>query len=136
VDDATLRWLYANCRAVVAAAHEDFGLTPVEAMAFGKPVVALRARGYLDSVLEGQTGFFFNRADPDSIAGAIRAVDDASFDPHRLRKHAAKFGHDRFASRLREIVERTAAEHRGVSNGSPQRQASAPQRISVGDRRA
>ena len=136
VDDATLRWLYANCRAVVAAAHEDFGLTPLEAMAFGKPVVALRARGYLDSVVEGETGFFFDRAEPDSIAAAISAVDNTAFDPDRLRDHAAKFCQERFASHLHEIVESTVEGRRTASNGLRRRQQhSTPGRItSLGDR--
>ena len=53
VSDAQLRWLYANCSAVVAASHEDFGLTPVEGYTFGKPALCLRAGGYLDPLSEG-----------------------------------------------------------------------------------
>jgi glycosyltransferase involved in cell wall biosynthesis len=104
VDDATLRWLYANCRAVIAAAYEDFGLTPVEGMAFGKPVVALRARGYLDSVVEGRTGVLFDDPSADAIAEAIATLDRTSFDPNDIRRHAATFSRERFASRLHEIA--------------------------------
>jgi glycosyltransferase involved in cell wall biosynthesis len=109
VDDAELRWLYANCRAVVAAAYEDFGLTPVEGMAFGRPVVALRARGYLDSLIEGQTGVFFDDPTADAIADALDALDRTSFDAEVIRRHAATFSRERFASRLRKIVTEAAA---------------------------
>ena len=54
VSDARLRWLYANCAGLVTASREDFGLTPVEAAAFGKPVAALRFGGHLDTVRAGR----------------------------------------------------------------------------------
>ncbi|MGH2725470.1 MAG: glycosyltransferase, partial [Actinomycetota bacterium] len=54
--DDQLRWLYANCAAVVTAAFEPFGLTPIEGAAYGKPTVALRAGGFIDTVIDGRTG--------------------------------------------------------------------------------
>ena len=107
IDDESLRWLYANCRALVAAAYEDFGLTPIEAMAFGKPVVALRSGGYLDSVTEGRTGLFFDRASGASIASAIEALDTVSFDADHIRRHAAGFSLERFSKALTRIVDET-----------------------------
>ncbi len=104
LDDAQLRWLYANCRGLVAAAHEDFGLTPVEAMRFGKPVLALRAGGYLDSVAADLTGSFFDRLDVSTLADAIAAFDENAFDPGAIRQHAEQFSIERFAARMREIV--------------------------------
>lgn len=104
IDDARLRWLYANCRALVATAYEDFGLTPVEAMAFGKPVLALRAGGYLDTLVEGMTGFFFDAPAPDAIATAIRRLDSASLDPAAIRRHSERFSLERFVAALRAIV--------------------------------
>lgn len=104
IGDAQLRWLYANCRGLVAAAHEDFGLTPVEAMRFGKPVLALRAGGYLDSVAEGLTGSFFDRLDVPTLAAALTSFDEAAFDPGAIRRHAEQFSPERFVGRMREIV--------------------------------
>lgn len=103
--DPQLRWLYAHCRGLVAAAHEDFGLTPVEAMSFGKPVLALRAGGYLDSVAEGVTGSFFDRLDVATLATALAGFDESTFDPEAIRRHAARFSKERFAARMREIAE-------------------------------
>jgi len=104
VDDAQLRWLYANCRGLVAAAYEDFGLTPVEAMSFGKPVLALRAGGYLDSVVENVTGSFFDRLDVRALAEALAGFNETAFDGGTIRRHAERFSPERFAARMREIV--------------------------------
>ena len=76
LSDGQMRWLYANCRALIAPSFEDFGLTPLEAYSFGKPVLALRGGGYLDTVVEGQTGLFFSKptsADIAAIVGQERA---------------------------------------------------------------
>ncbi len=102
--DAELRWLYAHCRGLVAAAHEDFGLTPVEAMSFGKPVLALRAGGYLESVVDDVTGSFFDHLDVESLAAAMRKFDESAFDPQAILSHAARFSLETFGSRMREIV--------------------------------
>src|SRR5439155_1838049 len=64
VPDAELRWLYASCDALGTAANEDFGLTPLEAAAFGKPSAVPRRGGFLDTVVEGATGVFFEGTDP------------------------------------------------------------------------
>lgn len=103
ISDARLRWLYANAGALVAASHEDFGLTPVEANTFGTPVVALRAGGYLDSITEGVNGVFFDREDEASAAEAIEEL--RRWDPDRaaIAAHAARFGLDPFIARLREL---------------------------------
>jgi glycosyltransferase involved in cell wall biosynthesis len=108
VSDDQLRWLYANCSAVVAASHEDFGLTPLEAAAFGKPSVVLQAGGFLDTVVEGVTGVFFEPAVPDTIRHALRDCSSRSWDQAALRAHADAFSEQRFCARLREIVEREA----------------------------
>ena len=73
--DSQLCWLYGNCRAVIAASHEDFGLVPLEAAAFGKPTAALRWGGFLDTIVEGRTGVFFDEAEPPEIAAAVRLIN-------------------------------------------------------------
>ena len=104
IDDAGLRWLYANCRALVAAAYEDFGLTPVEAMAFGKPVLALRAGGYLDTVVEGISGVFFETPTPLAIADAIAELEMTRFDPDAIRRYSERFSLEHFVSEIQAIV--------------------------------
>lgn len=103
--DDELRWIYGNASVLVGASYEDFGLSPLEAGAFGRPSVVLRAGGYLDSVREGVTGEFFDTLDPQDVAGAIGTALGRTWDEPVLVDHAASFGVDRFVARLREIVE-------------------------------
>jgi glycosyltransferase involved in cell wall biosynthesis len=104
VEDEELRWLYASSVAVVAASYEDFGLTPLEAAAFGKPSVALRWGGFVDTVVERKTGVFFDEPEPASIVAAVRACLRENWDVETLEHHAAKFSERRFVDRLREVV--------------------------------
>jgi glycosyltransferase involved in cell wall biosynthesis len=114
VDDEQLRWLYASCRAVVAASFEDFGLTPIEAAHFGKPTAVLRWGGYLDTAIDGETGVFFDVPEPAAIADALRRISTMPWSEVRLREHAARFSEERFTGRLRTIVERAMVAARAT----------------------
>lgn len=104
VADEQLRWLYANAAALVAASYEDFGLTPVEAAAFGTPSIVLRFGGYLDTVVEGETGLFFDEPTPAAIRAALDEFEAASFDADAIAAHAENFSEVRFADKMRHIV--------------------------------
>jgi glycosyltransferase involved in cell wall biosynthesis len=104
VSDARLRWLYAHCVGLIAASREDFGLTPVEAASFGKPVGALRWGGYLDTVVPDVTGVFFEHPTGGEIAEGVRRVLALGWQEDAIRAHAATFSEERFAERLRELV--------------------------------
>jgi len=104
IGDDELRWAYANASLLVAAAYEDFGLTPLEANAFGVPVVVLRWGGYLDTVVEGTTGMFFDEPTPPAIADALDEATQVEFSTDELRAHAASFSEERFAGALHAIV--------------------------------
>ncbi len=108
VSDAQIRWAYRNAKALVAAALEDFGLTPVEAAAFGTPTAALRAGGYLDTIDEGRTGVFFSTPEPRVIAEAVRAIAAREWDPEVLAAHANAFSRTSFQRQLVEFVTRCA----------------------------
>jgi glycosyltransferase involved in cell wall biosynthesis len=105
VGDAGMHWLYAHCMTVVSAATEPFGLTPLEGAAFGKPSTVLRAGGFLDTVEEGVTGFYFDSLDPAAIRQALTTTSGASFDEQTLRAHARQWSEDAFIQRLRSIVD-------------------------------
>jgi glycosyltransferase involved in cell wall biosynthesis len=109
VDDRELAWLYANSCGLVAAAYEDFGLTPLEAASYGTPAAVLRFGGFLDTVMEGKTGVFFDSPSPACIAAGIRALSNQPWDVRFLCEHAASFGAQRFRAQLRGIV-RTATD--------------------------
>ena len=109
VSDATLRWLYARSRALLAPSHEDFGLTVVEAAAWGKPSIALHSGGYLDTVDEGATGRFFARPESQDIAAAIAASRFDVWDVQKIKAHARLFSEESFARRLRGLVDEALA---------------------------
>lgn len=103
--DGQMRWAYGNAAALIAASHEDFGLTPLEAGAHGVPTLALRAGGYLDTVTEGINGFFFDEATPEAIRGCIRQSSSHAWDEALIRKNVQKFSEEAFVSRIRSEVD-------------------------------
>ena len=109
ISDAQLRWCYANCRALVAASYEDFGLTPLEAAAFGRPSVVLRAGGFLDTIVEGTTGVFFEAPEAKLLRVAMDECEDRVWSSELLAAHAESFSEERFAARLRAIVAEQAS---------------------------
>ena len=110
VEDATLRWAYMNASVLVAASFEDYGLTPLEAGAFGLPVAVLGDGGYLDTVVDGLNGVYFAGSEEDGTPRPVEvslAVDAAllrDWDRDAIRTHVAGFSADRFSARLRDIV--------------------------------
>lgn len=102
--DAQMRWVYAHAQTLVAPSHEDYGLTPLEAGMFGRPTVALRGGGYLDTIIENETGIFFTEAEPAEVASAIIDAAQRPWEPERIRGHAAGFSEAVFAERMREAV--------------------------------
>lgn len=104
VDDGALRWLYSECRGLVAASYEDFGLTPLEAAVHGKPSAVLRWGGFLDTIREGKTGVFFDEPEPAKIADAVRELLKIQWDQALITEHAESFSTERFVSRVRAVV--------------------------------
>jgi len=119
--ESQLRNIYAQCRALLFAADEDFGMVPLEAQSFGRPVIAYGMGGSLETVIgayppigqvqtkemDGITGVFFKEQTPDSLAQAILSFEagEESFVPHRIQLHARKFDTAVFVDRLRNYVE-------------------------------
>ena len=104
VSDDELRWLYANCAGVVAASHEDFGLTPLEAAAFGKPAAVLRWGGFLDTVVAGETGVFFDAPRAEAVRTAVAELSAREWDAPAIQSHAQRYSEARFVQRLRDVV--------------------------------
>ena len=104
VSDAELRWLYANCSALVTASHEDFGLTPLEANTFGKPAVVLRAGGFLDTLVEGTTGTFINELSSEAVQRAVRELRGLALDPQVIAAHGERYSLRSFARTLHDAA--------------------------------
>lgn len=105
VDEVKLVELYQNCRAMLFPQIEDAGIVPLEAMACGRPVIALNRGGSLDTMIGGKTGVFFEEQTVESLEGAIREFKKMRFDPKFIRAHAEKFDIHHFKKKIRDFVE-------------------------------
>jgi glycosyltransferase involved in cell wall biosynthesis len=110
--DAAVTELMEGCRAFVLAGKEDFGITPVEANAAGKPVVALAAGGALETIEEGVNGTFFTRHDPGDLLEAIMRADRIGNSPEAIADTARRFSHSAFEVRLIEVLQAGLRHHR------------------------
>lgn len=106
VSDRKLAELYSECRALIFPALEDFGIVPLEAMASGRPVIAYRAGGATETVIEGKTGIFFDEQTPEAIIKAVKRFQTQSskFDPRQIRAHALQFDKSVFKQKFNDYV--------------------------------
>lgn len=111
VSDRELRWLYATSKGVVAASREDLGLSPLEGALFGKPAAVLRWGGFLDTVVEGETGVFFDEPIPALISDAVRQIQTVPWRSELIRAHAQSFSSASFEEKLRCVVKRAVVHH-------------------------
>jgi len=104
--------LMQRARAFVFAAREDFGIVPVEAQACGTPVLAFGQGGVTESVIDGETGLFFEEQTPESIVAAVEEFEEMEFDPEVIRRNAQRFAPARFRKEFSEFVEEKWEEFR------------------------
>ena len=114
VPDNEIGNYYARCRAFIMPQEEDFGIAPLEAQSCGRPVIAYRAGGALETVVEGVTGLFFDRQEPESLIEAVQSFDGQQFSKQACREQALKFSVEGFKRKLGEYVERKWQEHRAA----------------------
>ncbi|MCL6634017.1 MAG: glycosyltransferase [Alicyclobacillus herbarius] len=105
--DEVINEYLARCKALIFPGEEDFGITPVEAHAQGRPVVAFRAGGALDTILEGVNGLFFDEQSPESLVGALMRVRGLDWDPNLIRETAERFNRRRFEQEIRNVLVQT-----------------------------
>lgn len=113
--DAQMRWAYGHATALIAASHEDFGLTPLEAGAHGIPTLALRAGGYLDTVQDGVNGALFDGSDPRSIRIAVQRAAEVDWDSIQIRERAETFSEERFHQAFRDRISDAGGDEGNLS---------------------
>jgi glycosyltransferase involved in cell wall biosynthesis len=105
VSDGDLGEMYSRCLALIFPQEEDFGIVPLEAMAAGRPVIAYRGGGALETVVDGETGVFFGQQETRSLIDVVRDFDPDRFDPRTLREHAEGFDVRIFKDRIKSFVD-------------------------------
>lgn len=105
--DGTVAEYLKNCRALLFPGEDDFGIVPVEAMACGKPVIALGKGGATETVIDGKTGILFPEATAKSLEDALIRFfhDEQSFDPQAIRAQAEKFSEANFIAGLKAQID-------------------------------
>ncbi|HLY28053.1 MAG TPA: glycosyltransferase [Aggregatilineales bacterium] len=112
VPDADLPSLMARCKALIFPGLEDFGITPVQAQAAGRPVIAYRGGGALDTVIPGVSGELFEEPTLESLMAALESFDASHYSPTAMRTHAAKFDAEVFRRELTAFVAKAYQEFR------------------------
>lgn len=105
IPDHELKGLYANCRAFIFPGEEDFGITPLEAQASGRPVIAYGAGGALETVVPSVTGEFFTAQTAESLANTVSGFDERKYDQRAIRKHAEGFDTEVFKSKIVSFID-------------------------------
>jgi glycosyltransferase involved in cell wall biosynthesis len=99
-----------RCHAYLVPGEEDFGIAPVEAMAAGKPVVALARGGAAETVIDGETGVLYAEPSTDGLAAAIERLDASAFEPIRIRARAEEFGTTVFRQSWTDLFRRLGVD--------------------------
>lgn len=105
VSDDIIREHYGKCKAFLFPGEEDYGITPLEAQASGRPVIAYGKGGVLETVIDGETGVFFKEQTVESMIEAIKKAKKIEFQKEKLREHAMEFDEEVFRNRLKRFVE-------------------------------
>ena len=98
----------SRCRALLFPGEEDFGMVPLEINASGRPVIAYRAGGAMETVIEGKTGMFFNQQSAQSLVSAIEEFESCSWSRQVMRHHAEKFDNKVFTTRISDFLQKVA----------------------------
>jgi glycosyltransferase involved in cell wall biosynthesis len=106
LSDEEVEYYASRCRALLFPGEEDFGMAPLEIAAAGRPTIAYRAGGAVETIVEGVTGMFFDQQEPESLATAIEQFEEVEWSGQALRRHAEKFGVDVFQARISAFLDR------------------------------
>lgn len=110
---------YTHCRAFLFPGDEDFGITPLEAQAAGRPVIAYGSGGALASIVEGVTGEFFREQTVESLAETLARFDERRYDTSAIRNHALEFDKPRFHRRIQQFIEAKLSEGKSQQGRMP-----------------
>ncbi len=109
VSDAEVETLVARTAALIFPGEEDLGIAPLELAAAGRPTIAYRAGGAMETVVDGVTGVFFDEQTPESLADAVERFEQLSWSPEAIRRHAESFSREVFQAKILDFLRRVGA---------------------------
>ena len=116
--DEEVRSHLRKCKALIFCAEEDFGLTPLECQACGRPVIAYGKGGALETIVNGKTGVFFEKQETESVVSAIEHFEELeksnAFKKDEILRHAASFSRERFIRDFKAAIDRTIEKVKGT----------------------
>lgn len=112
--DEVIKEYYSKCRAFIFPGEEDFGITPLEAQASGRPVIAYGKGGALETVVENVTGVFFKEQTVEDLLEAIEKFQNLKFDKVKIRENAERFDEDIFKRKLKMFIESKYEEFNNI----------------------
>ncbi len=113
--DEELAQLYAGCKALIFPGEEDFGIVPLEAMACGKPVIAYGKGGALETVVDGNTGIFFNEQTISALQSAVEKLHSIQFHPQDIHNHSLQFSRYIYKQKMKDFIGEKIRQHIHVS---------------------
>jgi glycosyltransferase involved in cell wall biosynthesis len=107
IDDKSLQKVYSECEALIFPQVEDFGITTLESMASGRPVIAFNQGGAIDTIKNNVNGIFFDKQTPQDLIKAIETYqkNKNKFDSNIIKKHAQSFDQEEFENKLNQFIE-------------------------------
>ena len=115
LSDHEVQHYAARCRALIFPGEEDFGMAPLEIAAAGRPTIAYRAGGAVETIVDGVTGVFFDKQTPEDLAIAVERFEKMDWSVNLLRNHARGFSVDVFQARMRSFLSKIGARVRDSS---------------------
>jgi len=109
LSDSAVERYVSGCRALILPGEEDFGMAPLEVAAAGRPTIAFRAGGAIETIRERKTGIFFDQQTPEHLMAAIEESERTEWDSHLMRQHALGFRVEVFQQRLLSFLKRVGA---------------------------
>ncbi len=118
ISDNKLKEYYAHCQAFIFPQEEDFGITAVEAMASGRPVIAYQSGGALETIKPNVTGMFFEDQTPESLIKTLRNFNSNNFNPQLIRERAMEFDQERFKEKIKKFIDEHWYRHKSFGQGN------------------
>ena len=108
LEDEAVAGYYSDCKAFIFPGEEDFGITAIEAMSFGKPVLAFGRGGVTESVIEGVTGDFFDDLEPAVLADGVRRISEnyKNYNPDIIKQRSTEFNKEKFKDRILQYLDK------------------------------